>query len=193
MYPVRLSTDRLGLRELTVDDVDAVHAVYGSPQATEHLSFEPRSRDQVGLIVARAMTAAVASPRTEYALAACTRDGDVIGYARLALDPLGQRAATIGFALRPDVWGVGYGTETVRALLTLGFDHLGLHRIWAARSPLNEPSRRALERAGLLAEGRVRDHVHVRGAWRDSVVHSILEDEWRSTGDGPRRRGDAAV
>ncbi|WP_049567646.1 GNAT family N-acetyltransferase [Streptomyces sp. SBT349] len=183
MHPVSYTSERLVLRELTVDDVDAVHAIYGSQQATAHLSFEPRSRDQVGHIVARSMVAAVAAPRSEFALAACERErGRLVGYVRLALE--GQQAATIGFALHPDVWGIGYGTELVRALLGFGFDSLKLHRIWAARSPQNEASRVVLIRAGLAEEGHIRDHVFVRGAWRDSIVHSVLSHEW--AGGAPR-------
>jgi hypothetical protein len=44
MYPVTRSSARLDLRELAIEDVDAVLAIYGSPEATEHLSFEPRTR-----------------------------------------------------------------------------------------------------------------------------------------------------
>ncbi|GAB2916816.1 GNAT family N-acetyltransferase [Streptomyces mayteni] len=181
MYPVTLAHGRLALRELRFDDVDDVHAVYGDEEATRHLSFEPRSREQVGQIVAGCMVSAVTRPRVEYALAACEADGGrLIGFARLALE--GQRAATIGFAIRPDRWGIGYGSALVALLLALGFDSLGLHRVWAARSPENEASRAVLERAGLVEEGRIRDHVHVRGAWRDSIVHSLLEHEWRRDG-----------
>jgi RimJ/RimL family protein N-acetyltransferase len=50
--------------------------------------------------------------------------------------------------------------------------------VWGARSPTNEASARLMNRLGMREEGRIRDHVFVRGAWRDSVVHSILEDEW---------------
>lgn len=136
MFPVTRSSQRLDLRELAIDDVDAVFAIYGSTEATGYLLFEPRTRDQVGDIVARSMASATENPRTDYSLAAVERDmGHVIGFGRLALDPHQQRAATFGFALRPDAWGVGYGLETVRLLLGLGFEELALHRIWGARSP----------------------------------------------------------
>ncbi len=107
-----------------------------------------------------------------------TRRGEhrLIGYARLATEP--QQAATIGFALHPAAWGKGLGTETVHLLCALGFDVLGLHRIWAARAPLNEASARTLLRAGMTEDGRIRDHVFVHGAWRDSITYSILEHEW---------------
>lgn len=179
MYPVQRFSQRLSLRELTIDDVDAVFAIYGDREATQHLSFEPRTREQVGQIVARSMTSATADPRSEYALAVSERDtGDVVGFGRIAMDPHQQRAATFGFALRPDTWGVGYGLETVRLLLGLGFEGLELHRIWGARSPLNEASAKTMAAAGMVEEGTIRGHIFKAGAWRDSVVHSMLADEW---------------
>ncbi|MFI9772897.1 GNAT family N-acetyltransferase [Streptomyces sp. NPDC052415] len=180
MYPVQRSSQRLSLRELTIDDVDAVFAIYGSRQATEHLSFEPRTRAQVGQIVARSIASALTEPRSEYALAVVERDTKaLIGYGRLAMDPHQQRAATFGFALRPDAWGIGYGVETVRLLLGLGFEDIGLHRIWGARGPLNEASAKTMAAAGMVQEGTIRAHIQKAGRWRDSVVHSMLDDEWK--------------
>lgn len=177
MTPVLPAGPRLALREIEHEDTEALLAIYGDPEATRHLSFEPRTRDQVQAIVDRSMNSAEDSPRSEYGLAV-TRLGDhrLIGYARLATEP--QQAATIGFALHQTEWGKGLGTETVHLLCALGFNGLGLHRIWAARSPLNEASARTLLRAGMREDGRIRDHVLVHGAWRDSITYSILEHEW---------------
>ncbi|MFG2295960.1 GNAT family N-acetyltransferase [Streptomyces sp. NPDC048603] len=179
MHPVHRQGPRLELREVGTADVDAVLAVYGSPEATEHLSFEPRTRDEVEQIVARSVASSAAVPRTEYAVAVAERSGGpLVGFGRLAADPHQTRAATFGFALRPDSWGRGYGLETVRLLLGLGFEELGLHRVWGARSPRNEASARTMARAGMTEEGRIREHIHKGGVWRDSVVHAILDREW---------------
>lgn len=181
MYPVQHSTPRLSLRELTAEDVDDVLAIYGDPEATRHLSFEPRTREQVATLVRGAMAAAGAEPRTEYSLAVTSQEtGNLIGFARLAMDPHQQRAATLGFALRPDVWGQGRGVETVQAVLAIAFGQLDLHRVWAARSPANTVSEKTLLRAGFVEEGRIRQHVFVHGAWRDSVTYGIVEEEWRA-------------
>jgi [ribosomal protein S5]-alanine N-acetyltransferase len=59
-----------------------------------------------------------------------------------------------------------------------GFRHLRLHRIWGARSPANTAAQLAMLVAGMVEEGRIRHHVRARGVWRDSIVHSALEDEW---------------
>lgn len=177
MNPVSIVGPQLSLRELSEDDTNALLAVYGNEQATEHLSFEPRTREQVEAIVADTIRHASAEPRTVYGLAiTLTGSPELIGYARLAVEP--HRAAQIGFALSPECWGRGNGAETVRLLLSLGFAVLGLHRVWGARSPKNLASAAVMLKNGMTEEGRIRDHVFTHGAWRDSVTHSILESEW---------------
>jgi ribosomal-protein-alanine N-acetyltransferase len=179
MYPVHRLSERLELREFQADDADAVFAIYGSETATEHLSFEPRTLDEVRQIVTRSIEAATADLRTEYALAVVERSTDtLVGFGRLALDAHQPSGATMGFALRPGSWGFGYGVETVRLLLGFGFEELSLHRIWGARSPANEASAKTMTRVGMVEEGRIREHVRKGGVWRDSIVHAILDREW---------------
>ncbi|KPL30608.1 acetyltransferase [Streptomyces anulatus] len=182
MYPISRHSPRLHLRELQPGDAEGLFAIYGDARATEHMSFDPRTRDDVDAIVARSIASAAMEPRQEYALAV-TGDGDgrLIGFGRLALDPHQPGAATFGFALRPDTWGNGYGTETVRLLLACAFEDLGLHRVWGARSPHNIASARTMRRAGLVEEGRIREHVRRGGRWQDSVTHSILDHEYSAT------------
>ncbi|MFC9976611.1 GNAT family N-acetyltransferase [Spirillospora sp. NPDC127200] len=180
MYPVLIEGQRVTLREFASDDVDGVLAVYGDPTVTEHLSFEPRSRQQVTATLEAVMAAARVEPRTEYSLAAAGPDGAVVGFARLAVDAQhpGQSSAQLGFAMRADRWGQGLGTEMVELLLRLGFAELGLYRLWGARSPDNAASARLMTKLGMVEEGRIRGHIRVADGWRDSVVHSILADEW---------------
>ena len=165
------------LREFGGDDAGELYKVYGDADATRHLSFEPKDIEQVSAIVKAALTSAVMDPRTEYMLAvADARSEELVGAARLALGE--YQSAQIGFALRPDAWGQGWGAETVGLLERLGFAELELHRIWGARSPVNEGSARTMRKAGMVEEGTIRGHLFTRGAWRDSVVHSILADEY---------------
>jgi len=178
MYPVLIAGSMVMLRELTDADTAALHEVYGNDEATRHLSFEPRSMEQVAAIISGAIRSATADPRTEYMVAIADKDEELVGAARLATGE--YESATIGFALRPDQWGQGKGLETVRLLQRLGFTEIGLHRIWGARSPLNKASARTMRAAGMIEEGTIRGHLYTRGAWRDSVVHSILCEEFAS-------------
>lgn len=184
MYPVAITAERLSLREFQPDDVDALLAIYGDPKVVEHMSFEPRSRDQVQATISSVRTAASVEPRVEYSLAAVSPQEGLVAFARLAIDTQhpGQNSGQIGFALRASLWGQGMGAEVVRLLLRLGFDELGLYRIWGARSPLNQASAKVMNRMGMIEEGRIRGHIRVREQWRDSIVHSILAPEWGERG-----------
>lgn len=169
------------LREFALADSEDLLAIYGDPLATAHLSFEARSPQQVDVIIESAIESAVSEPREVYMLAAVANsDSTLVGAARLALGE--YQSAQIGFAIRPDRWGTGFGLDTVRLLQQLGFDVLGLHRIWGARSPDNEASARTMAKAGMVEEGTIRDHLFTRGRWRDSVVHSILAHEYMKFG-----------
>src|SRR5579859_2317705 len=128
--PVKLTGRLVGLRELQSSDAGALHAVYGDPAVCRYMSFTPRTTRQCQAIIDVALKDAEAEPRQVYMLAIAGTDGELIGAARLGLGE--WKSAQIGFALRPDRWGRGEGTETVRLLIRLGFRDLGVHRIWGA-------------------------------------------------------------
>jgi [ribosomal protein S5]-alanine N-acetyltransferase len=135
VFPILRTSPRLQLSEVTAGDAVAVQSVYDDPVVTEHLSFEARSPEQVTALVNGWTASARAEPRTEYALSVREPDhGPLVGVLRLALDPHQQRAATVGFALRPNAWGQGLGVEALGLGLGLAFQDLGLHRVWAARA-----------------------------------------------------------
>jgi RimJ/RimL family protein N-acetyltransferase len=37
-----------------------------------------------------------------------------------------------------------------------------------------------LEKLGMTREGHLRDTMRIRDGWRDSLIYSILEPEWRA-------------
>ena len=179
MYPVRVRGKLVILREFTAGDLDGVLAVVGDDRVTRWLSFDSRSRAEAEAMLAGVIERAGLEPRTEYYLAV-TLPGDeaqVAGFCRLGLD--GAKAAKLGYAIRPEFQGRGYATDAARALTSFGFRDLGLHRVSAAIGPDNAPSLAMMPALGFSREGRIRDHVHTNGAWRDSELYSVLEHEWQ--------------
>lgn len=192
MYPVTLEGTRVRLRDFVPDDLDATMAIVGDPAVTRWLSFDTRTRadqaDRLALDVVRAR----AEPRPDYYLAVeVVATGELVGFARLGLGGGGHRSGEVGYAIRRDRQGRGYAVEAAGLLLDLAFSTLGLHRVMAATGPDNAPSRAVLERLGFTYEGRMRDHVFTNGAWRDSLLFSILEHEW--AGSAPGRVGPGAA
>jgi RimJ/RimL family protein N-acetyltransferase len=176
VYPVRLAGDGTSLREFRLDDVDDVLAIVGDDRVTTWLAFDSRTRDQALATVNGAVERAQLNPREEYYLAITRRDDQLIGFIRLALG--GVQAAKLGYAIAADHWGHGYATDAARQVLQFGFGTLGLHRISAAIGQSNLSSIAVVKRLGFAYEGRIRHHVHTNGDWRDSLLYSILADDW---------------
>lgn len=176
--PIELRGERVRLREFRPGDLDAVYGIVGDDRVTRFLSFDTRTRahaqDMLGGILDRVRH----QPRTEYYLAITPADtSELVGFARLALG--GVRAAKLGYAIAHAHQGKGYATDAVRTMLAFAFGPLGLHRVTAAIGPDNPASIAVVQRVGFTREGVLRDHVHTNGAWRDSVLFSLLAHEWQ--------------
>jgi len=180
--PVRLRGTKVDLRPLRLDDEDAVLAVIGDDRVTVWLSHERRDRDQVRAMLAGAAERARLVPRTEYYLAVVVAGADeLVGFVRIGL--AGVRAGKLGYAIGAEHWGQGYATDAVATMISFGFTDLDLHRLSVAIGPDNAASIAVASKLGFQYEGRLRDHVHTNGAWRDSLLYSLLAPEWDGNRD----------
>ena len=86
----------------------------------------------------------------------------------------------MGYALVPSERGKGYGTEAIQMMVDYLFLKEDIIRIQAPTETANIPSKRALEKAGFVAEGVMRRSHFVRGVYRDAYLYSILREEWKT-------------
>jgi RimJ/RimL family protein N-acetyltransferase len=179
VYPVELVGERIVLREVVPDDLGAALVFAADPEVTRYLPFEPQSPTEEAAAIEAMVAEARIDDRDQYDLAAVLRStGELVGMGRIGLTPRQHLAGDIGYLLRRDCWGQGLATEIASLLVAFGFRDLGLHRVWAGHHPANAASGRVLQRIGMVAEGRIREHLFAHGAWRDSITYSILRQEW---------------
>ncbi|HEX2316693.1 MAG TPA: GNAT family N-acetyltransferase [Thermomonospora sp.] len=173
-----LSTRRLLLREFRAGDHPAVHAFAGDVEVTRYTDWGPNNPDDTTAFLAEAVRDARAVPRHCFTLAVVERDHDtLVGSIELRVTSTAHRRAEIGYVLNRERWGRGYAAEAAAALLAFGFQDLGLHKISATCDPDNAASVRVLTRIGMRREGHLRDHLHLRGRWRDRLVYAALSDD----------------
>ena len=175
MYPVRLTGQSVTLREFEMSDVDATLAIVGDDRVTSWLSFDSRDHAQVEAMVSGIVGRAHEKDRTEHYFA-IESGAEFVGFVRLGFS--GVKAAKIGYAIKADCWGRGYATEAVVLALDFAFNQLKLHRASAAIGPDNRASVAIVKRLGFTYEGRIRDHVYTNGQWCDSLLYSVLADDW---------------
>lgn len=192
-YPVR--TERLLLRPYVITDVDAVYAYQRLPEVHRYLYTEARSRPEVEDLVAhRAGRAVLTEPGQALTLVASLAEtGELVGDCMLFWHSEEHQHGEVGYVINPAYSGRGLATEAVGALLRLGFDGLGLHRITGRLDARNIASARVLERAGLRREAHLVENEFVKGEWTDELIYAILRSEWEARADLTRRaRGGAA-
>lgn len=128
--------------------------------------------------VTEAMVDAAENKRARFCLVVEYK-GQVIGAGELRVTDWYNECAEIGYVLHPAYWGQGFATEIANILLAFGFEQLDMHRIFATCDPENIASFKVMEKVGFQSEGRIRDHMRINGGWRDSLVYSMLSDEWQ--------------
>lgn len=106
--------------------------------------------------------------------------GDVIGATRYCNAEPDHQRVEIGYtwyAQRAQRTSVN--TECKQLLLTHAFEQLNAIAVEFRTHWHNEASRRAIARLGAKQDGVLRNHrIEPDGAYRDTVVFSILESEW---------------
>ena len=88
------------------------------------------------------------------------------------------KTAEIGYWLAELHWGQGYMTEALRALVPYAFATFDLHRLEAYHFGWNPASGRVLEKAGFRLEGCLRERICKNGAYTDSLMYGLLQDEY---------------
>ncbi|MCO6004002.1 GNAT family N-acetyltransferase [Actinoallomurus purpureus] len=179
-YPI--ITERLHLRPYTPDDLDALHEIQSRPEVTQYLYWEARDRDEVREALEKKIHSSVlADEGGSLQLAVVLPESStLIGDALLIWTSREHRQGEIGYVFHPGHGGRGYATEASEAMLRLGFEGLGLHRVVGRLDGRNTASARVLERIGMRREAHLVQNELVKGEWTDEVVYAMLEDEWRA-------------
>lgn len=180
VYPIR--TERLLLRPLTAGDIDALLAYRSRPDVCRYVPFEPMNRE----VVTERLTSHWANTQLTAEGQALTlgvqlaRTGALIGDVMLFWHSRVHRGGEVGYVLNPDFAGHGYATEAVHALLRIGFDDLGLHRIVARIDERNVSSAKLARRLGMRQEARLVHNEWFKGEWTTELDFAMLADEWPS-------------
>jgi RimJ/RimL family protein N-acetyltransferase len=177
---MKLTSERLFLRELIEIDWRAVLAYQSDPRYLQYYHWTHRTADDVRSFLQTFIDDQREQPRYRYQFAAILRAGhELIGSCGIRKSTPDAHEAEIGFEFHPAHWGRGYATESARLLVAFGFEELGVDRIGARCLAENRSSLRVLERLGMRLEGRLRQNEWFKGRWWDTLIYGMLEDEWR--------------
>lgn len=177
-YFPTLTTERLILRELRLDDAEAVFESWSDPEVQKYnaptMEKVDEARDLIDYLLKR-------SAEKRGLIWGITKKDDnwVMGMCGYNSWNRYHRRADIGYDLAQRHWGNSYGGEAVRAMLQFGFEKMNLNRVEAETIEDNFGSVKMLQKLGFKLEGIRRGYSwEDDGSFHNGAIYAILRDEF---------------
>ena len=178
---MKLETERLILRDFVKDDWQEVLVYQSDPLYLRYNDWTERTPESVQDFIGWFLNQQQQESRIKFQLAVVLKSSNqLIGNCGVRMAEAGSSEADIGYELNPNHWNHGYATEAASAIVDFGFNHFGVHRIWADCIAENVGSAHVLEKLGMTLEGRLRENKYFKGRWWDTLMYAILADEWET-------------
>lgn len=174
MSGVKFETERLLIREFTLEDVPDCFLIYSRPEVQQFLKNVPvQSHEEMQQRLEPVINRDRGQPYGVWA-AVHKVDGRVIG--SCILKPLpGDSRVEVGWHYHPDYWGQGFASEGGRGALKYGFETRGLDEVFAILLPGNERSRNVAKRIGMTFVETTRQFHDL-----DLELHRISREEYEA-------------
>lgn len=177
--PFPLQTDRLILRRFTAEDATARFSYRQRVDVSKYLYMPPWTLEETTLKTKDASAEPFAADNDHLVLAVERQSTPgVIGEVNFRLDNVAASQAETGYIFHPEMQGSGYASEAMRALLQVGFAHIGFHRIFARLDEENLGSVKMSQRLGMRQEARLVENDVRDGVLGTELIFAMLRSEW---------------
>jgi RimJ/RimL family protein N-acetyltransferase len=160
---MRITTERLCLREFTLDDVPALYDLESRPEVVRYQSYLPRTEADARRVVEEIVLGQGRVPRNHFELAVMLGE-TFIGRVGAWIE---DDAARLWYAFLPMFQGQGYATEAMRAFA----DAIPAWSLTIECDPRNVASWRLAERLGFARASLTERAYDCKGEWVDSLVY----------------------
>ena len=148
---IYLETERLILREIVPEDVEAFFAMDSNPEVVKYVGIQPLT----DIIQSVEMIKSIRNQYTENRIGRWAvirkEDGKLVGWSGLKLIKEinnHQNIHDLGYRFTPEYWGKGYAKETSIAVLNYAFNEMKLDQVFAYADVENYVSNHGLRKLG---------------------------------------------
>jgi len=176
-----IETERLIFRAFEPSDFDWLFETRTHPDVVKWMYWDAPNEEEMRAVHARKMqNSTLDSEKGILELGAVSKESkELVADLMLRWVNREWKQGELGYIVHPDHGGRGYATESARALLQIGFDVYGMHRIIGRTEARHAASARVLEKIGMRKEAHFVENEWVKNEWQSEVVYAILESEWR--------------
>ena len=153
MGPIVTETDRLSLRQWSVEDAEGFAVMARDPAVVEYITGgRPLTDAEVAEFIERQMVTQKERGWCRWALELREPKGDepsgVVGFCGPGCTFAPE--VEVGWWLRPELWGLGLATEAGREAVRYCFEVIGFPRLICCVHPENQASRAVARKVGFL-------------------------------------------
>ena len=171
----QLTTPRLVLRALKVQDVPRLDDILRNEEVSRYIGWGPIKRARKFI---RSTRKAFEAGRVLHWGICEKESGALMGIISLQSIDRRNQSAMAGFWLGRAYWDRGYMNEAFRAVLGHCFNEMKLNRVWAGHLEGNTASGRVQQKCGLRYEGTQRQESYKDGRFYDLLLYAILREEF---------------
>lgn len=171
----RIEGNRILLRPIELSDAEDMFEYASDAETTTYVFDSHKSLEDTKESIAKYF---MASPLGKFAIT-LKETNKMIGTIDLRVDEADKKAE-IGYTLNKEYWNKGYATEAGKLLLRLGFEELGLQRIFAFHDARNSASGRVMEKLGMFPEGTFRNNRLTKGEIVTDKYYAITREDYFS-------------
>lgn len=167
---MRIETERLIIRNFTVEDADDLQEIFGDAETMKHCEppYDPGKTGRFLEEFCIGRRGAVAAVHKE--------SGKVIGYILFNGPELG--CYEMGWFFNRTQWGQGYAFEACSALIRYAFVHMDAHKIWSETTD-EVKSVGMMKKLGMKQEGVQRRQTRdLQGNWVDLYLYGLLKEDF---------------
>lgn len=161
-----IETKRLLIEEATEEHIEKIIELEAHPENRDYLwiGTEEEHRDEI------------TDPNHLLLIFKKKSDGRIVGYALIRLDFKSNIFELRRIAISEK--GVGYGRESMEALIQYAFEETDTNRFWLDVYPDNETGIILYEKLGMHRDGVLRQNYKADRGYLDQIIYSILRSEY---------------
>lgn len=142
------------------------------------MALDEETRDLLGIVTLSDET--YYKDKSNMCFAITEKDGQFMGIVELFDISWKNRRAELSICIKPSYRGKGVASIAIEKLLYIGFEQVGLNRIWLRVLEYNYKAISLYQKVGFVKEGICREESLRGGKFVNQIQMSLLRDEWLS-------------
>jgi len=180
---VKLFTERLIIRDLTIDDLENHHKLISDNNVMRYLQdIKTNSIEKSKENLLMAIDNIKSESRELYFFLIENKFTNEfigeIGYTVMKNTSYGK-LVNLGYFIKEICWNKGYITEAIKHVIEFAFEENNVYRISTGCIKENISSEKVMQKNGLIKEAEYKEYILHEGKLKDRVEYRLLKNEWK--------------